>query len=154
MRRPLALVARLVAPMLVVLVAPMSARADPKAEAMQILDEWTKAFAASDVDAIVRLYAPDATFIGTGSKAVVVKPEGIRSYFDGALLTNKPRGASLDSFEVMPLSDTAVVIAGTDTVSGVRDAKPFSVHGRVTFVVQKLGPEWKIVHFHRSAMPN
>jgi hypothetical protein len=25
--------------------------------------------------------------------------------------------------------------------------------GRVTFVIAKQGPDWKIVHFHRSAMP-
>jgi hypothetical protein len=24
----------------------------------------------------------------------------------------------------------------------------------VTFIVAKRGPDWKIVHFHRSAIPN
>ena len=52
------------------------------------------------------------------------------------------------------LSDTAVVITGLDTVTGVRDEKPFSAVGRVTFVVAKRGADWQIVHFHRSAMPN
>ena len=130
-----------------------TARADPKDEALRVLGAWTTAFAASDVDTIVGLYAPDALFIGTGSKAVVDKPEGIRAYFEAALLVNKPRGASLDSYEAMSLSDTAVIITGLDTVTGMRDGKPFSARGRTSFVVAKRGANWKIVHFHRSAMP-
>jgi uncharacterized protein (TIGR02246 family) len=131
-----------------------SAAAGPKEEALQVLEKWSKAFTDSDVDAIVKLYAPDALFLGTGSKTVVVRPEGIRNYFEAALLTNKPRGATLGDYAAMSLSDTAVVITGLDTVTGVRDGKPFSANGRVTFVVAKRGSDWQIVHFHRSAMPN
>ena len=53
----------------------------------------------------------------------------------------------------MVLSDTAVVVTGLDTVTGVREGTPYSANGRVTFVVAKRGSEWQIVHFHRSAMP-
>jgi hypothetical protein len=67
---------------------------------------------------------------------------------------NKPRGATLGDYAAMTLSDTSVVIAGLDTVTGVHDGKPFSDVGRVTFVVAKRGSDWQIVHFHRSAMPN
>ena len=135
------------------LISLSAAFAGPKEDALQVIDAWAKAFAASDVDGIVRLYAPDALFIGTGSKAVVTKPEGIRKYFEAALLTNRPRGATLNSYEAMPLSDTAVVVAGLDTVTGVKDGNPISATGRVTFVVAKQGADWRIVHFHRSAMP-
>jgi uncharacterized protein (TIGR02246 family) len=130
------------------------ATAGPKEEALQVLEKWTKAFTDSDVDGIVKLYAPDALFLGTGSKTLVVKPEGIRTYFEAALLNNKPRGATLGDYATMTLSDTSVVITGLDTVTGVRDGKPFSAGGRVTFVVAKNGLDWQIVHFHRSAMPN
>jgi hypothetical protein len=54
----------------------------------------------------------------------------------------------------MVVSDTAVVVTGLDTVTGVRDGTPISSNGRVSFVVAKRGSDWKIVHFHRSAMPN
>jgi uncharacterized protein (TIGR02246 family) len=131
-----------------------AALAGPKEEALQVLEQWTKAFAASDVDGIVRLYAPDALFMGTGSKTLVNKPEDIRKYFEQALLTNRPRGATLGTHSAMVLSDTAVVVTGLDTVTGVRDDKPVSANGRVTFLVAKRGADWKIVHFHRSAMPN
>jgi uncharacterized protein (TIGR02246 family) len=130
-----------------------TAAADSKADALQIIDRWAKAFSASDVDAIVKLYAPDALFMGTGSKAVVTKPEGIRTYFENALLVDKPRGASLNSFESMVLSDNAVLVTGLDATTRVKDGTPISAPGRVTFVVAKRGADWQIVHFHRSAMP-
>ena len=129
------------------------AHADPKADALQVLDKWTKAFSNSDVDGIVSLYAPDALFLGTGSKAVVAKPEGIRKYFENALLNDRPRGAKLAQYEAMVLSDQVVVVTGSDVLTGVRDGKPRSVTGRVTFIVAKRGSDWKIVHFHRSRMP-
>ncbi len=126
----------------------------PKEEALQVLEKWTKAFTDSDVDGIVKLYAPDALFWGTGSKTVVTKPEEIRKYFEQALLSNRPRGAKVGEHSVMVLSDTVVVVTGLDTVTGVRDGTPFSANGRATFVVAKRGADWQIVHFHRSAMPN
>jgi len=130
-----------------------AAIAGPKEEALAVLEEWTKAFAASDVDAIVKLNAPDALFMGTGSQTVVTDPAAIRKYFEGALLTRKPRAAPISSSEVMVLSDTAVVIAGLNNSTGVLDGKPFNNPGRVTFVIAKRDSDWKIVHFHRSAMP-
>ena len=115
--------------------------AGPKEDALQVLEKWSQAFKDSDVDAIVKLYAPDALFLGTASKTVVVKPEGIRSYFENALLNNRPRSATLGDYVPMTLSDTAVVITGLDTVTGVRDEKPLSAVGRVTFVVAKRGAD-------------
>jgi len=137
----------------VFLAFPFNAIAGPKEEALQIVEKWTKAFTESDVDGIVKLYAPDALFLGTGSKTVVTKPEEIRTYFEQALLRNRPRGAKVGDHSVMVLSDTVVVVTGLDTVTGVRDGTPFSANGRVTFVVAKRGADWQIVHFHRSAMP-
>ena len=130
-----------------------TAIAGPKEDALQVVERWTKAFTDSDVDGIVQLYAPDALFLGTGSKAVVTKPEEIRKYFEQALLSNRPRGAKVGDHSVMVVSDTVVVIAGLDTVTGVRDGTPFSANGRVTFVVARRGSGWRIVHFHRSAVP-
>jgi len=130
-----------------------AAVAGPKEEALQIVEKWTKAFTESDVDGIVKLYAPDALFLGTGSKTVVTKPEEIRTYFEQALLRNRPRGAKVGDHSVMVLSDTVVVVTGLDTVTGVREGTPFSANGRVTFVIAKRGSDWQIVHFHRSAMP-
>ena len=144
---------RFLAGVFILMASISTAAADSKADALQVIDRWAKAFTASDVDAIVKLYAPDALFMGTGSKAVVTKPEGIRTYFENALLVDKPRGASLNSFESMVLSDNAVLVTGLDATTRVKDGTPISAPGRVTFVVAKRGADWQIVHFHRSAMP-
>ena len=122
-------------------------------DALQVVEKWTAAFNASDVDAIVALYAPDAMFLGTGSRTVVLETADIRQYFERALLTDRPRGAALESRSVMVLSNDAVVITGLDATTAVRDGKTITSPGRVTFVVARRGPEWKIVHVHRSAVP-
>jgi len=141
--------------MAVVLFASLcsAAVAGPKEEALQVLEKWTKAFTESDVEGIVNLYAPDALFFGTGSKTLVTKSEEIRKYFEQTFLSIRPPGATVGDHSVMILSDTTVVVTGLDTITGVRDGKPFSANGRVTFVVAKRGSDWQIVHFHRSAMP-
>ena len=107
----------------VVLVSP--AFAGPEEDAMQVVQKWAAAFNASDVDEIVALYSPDALFMGTGSRTVVTNTAEIRQYFERALLTDRPRGAVLQSHSVMALSEG----------------------------VAKRGAEWKIVHFHRSGLP-
>ena len=131
-----------------------AAVAGPKEDALQVLEQWAKAFTDSDVDAIVKLHAPDALFMGTASKTVVVKAEGIRAYFENALLNNRPRGAKLTDYTAVVLSDTAVAVSGLDSLTGVRDGKAFGTTGRVTFVVAKRGADWQIVQFHRSPVPN
>jgi uncharacterized protein (TIGR02246 family) len=131
-----------------------AAIAGPKEEALQLLEKWAKAFTDSDVDAIVKLHAPDALFMGTASKSVVTQTAGIRAYFENALLNNRPRGAKLTDYKILEVSETAVAISGLDMLTGVRDGNPFSTTGRVTFVIAKRGQDWQIVQFHRSPVPN
>jgi ketosteroid isomerase-like protein len=50
-------------------------------------------------------------------------------------------------------SDDVVIITGLDRVSGTKDGSVYYAEGRVTFVIEKRGADWQIVHFHRSAMP-
>src|SRR5688572_12954001 len=88
-----------------------TATAGPKEDALQVVEKWARAFSDSDVDAIVKLHAPDALFLGTGSKTVVTRPEDIRKYFEQALLNNRPRGATLDTYSTTVLSDTAVIVS-------------------------------------------
>lgn len=133
--------------------AAAPAWAGPKEDALQVLEKWTKAFTDSDVDGIAALYAPDALFIGTASKAVIDKPAAVRAYFERALLNNRPRTARLDSESVLVVSDSVVAVSGLDTLTGVRDGKPLTANGRVTFVIAKRGGDWKIVQFHRSPLP-
>jgi uncharacterized protein (TIGR02246 family) len=121
--------------------------------ALQVVERWATAFSESNVDAIVSLYAPDASFFGTGSKALVSTPDQIRSYFEVALQRDKPRGAELREPSVRVASDDVVIVTGLDRVSGTKDGSIYHAEGRVTFVIERRGANWQIVHFHRSAMP-
>jgi uncharacterized protein (TIGR02246 family) len=131
-----------------------SAIAGPREEAFQVVERWGKAFTEADVDTIVGLYAPDAVFMGTGSKTIVVKPEEIRNYFQAALLGKRRFVATFVDSTVSALSDTAFVVTVLDKLAVTLDGKTQDVFGRVTFVVTKRESAWKIVHFHRSAMPS
>jgi len=128
--------------------------AGPQEDAFEVLQQWTTAFTRSDVNAITDLYTADAQFLGTGSKNVVTRPDDVRAYFEQALLNNRPRSATLNSYTASVLSDSVVIFSGLDTVTGIREGKQFSSSGRVTFVVAKQNNVWKIVQFHRSAMPD
>ncbi len=58
------------------LTSPVSAGSEE--DALQVVEKWAAAFNASDVDAIVALYAPDAMFLGTGSRTVALTTADIR----------------------------------------------------------------------------
>ena len=98
-----------------------TAFAGPKEEAFQVLEQWTKAFNASesDVDAIVKLHASDALFLGTSSQTVVTRTEDIRKYFERALKSDMPRGAVFSDYSSMVLSDTAVLFTGVAPLPGL-----------------------------------
>jgi uncharacterized protein (TIGR02246 family) len=130
-----------------------SAIAGPKEDAVQVVERWSKAFTEADVDTIVSLYAPDAAFIGTGSKTILTQPEDIRKYFQGALLGTRRFVATIVANSVTPASETAYVITAMDKLVVTVDGKSQDVFGRVTFVVAKRDSGWKIVSFHRSTMP-
>jgi ketosteroid isomerase-like protein len=114
-----------------------SALAGPAEEALQVTERWTKAFTESDVQGIVGLYEPDALFLGTLSKNVVTTPEGVRKYFELALLNDRPRTAKILEQSTAVLSDTVVVITGLDAVTGTRDGTIMTSNGRFTFVIVK-----------------
>lgn len=62
-----------------------------------LVEEWMRLFLAADVDAIVGLYAPGATFTGTTTARFTTPSEDIRSYFVRVLHDRRPAsGVVLD----------------------------------------------------------
>ena len=131
-----------------------SAHAGAREDALLVVQKWAKAFGDADVDAITALYAPDALMFGTVDKTLATRPAEIRTYFERALLTGRPRTATLRDHAVAVLSDTVVVVTGLDTITATRDGQVASANGRVTFVIEKRPAGWQIVHLHRSPVPN
>ena len=136
------------------LVASVSlAHAGPKEDAYQVLEQWSKAFGDADVERIAKLYSPDALMIGTFGKEILTTPDQIRKYFDVNLHANKPRTAKINNSEALVVNENTVLVTGFDTITGVKDGQPLNSMGRVTFVLAKRGSDWKIVHLHRSPLP-
>ena len=131
-----------------------SALAGPKEDAVQVVERWAKAFTEADVETIASLYSPDAVFIGTDGKAILVQPEDIKKYFQGVLLGTRRFVATLVESKVTIASETAFVITAFDKLAITVDGKTQDAFGRVTFVVAKRESGWKIVSFHRSRMPS
>jgi hypothetical protein len=78
---------------LVVTIASASpAFAGAEEDALQVVERWAAAFRASDVDAIVALYAPDALFLGTGAEWKIVHPH--RSAVPGRQSNGRRRSPS------------------------------------------------------------
>jgi ketosteroid isomerase-like protein len=58
---------KLVLAMLSLAVMHQAAIAGPKEDAFQVIEQFKRAFDASDVEGVVKLFAPDAIFLGTVS---------------------------------------------------------------------------------------
>ena len=58
-----------------------SSIAGPAEEANAALDRFSAAYTANDVEALVKLYAPDAILLGTNSPIVSEGRDAVRAYF-------------------------------------------------------------------------
>ena len=125
---------------------------EPRADgALEIVDQWREAFLAANVDALVKLHAPEALLMGTGSKDVIEGREAIRKYFEDLFRTRQPRDAT-SGHSNRALSEDVLVVTGTIASGRVVDGEP--VPDRVTFVIVRRDGQWLIEHFHSSAMPD
>ena len=127
--------------------------ADAAADIRALEDRFVAAFKAKDVDAIMKVYAPDRTLVVFD----VVPP---RQYVGGAAY-RKDWQTFLGSFDgpiTMELTDLDVVadrnlayshsiqhVAGTD-----KQGKKLDLTVRVTDVYKKAHGRWQIIHEHVS----
>ena len=90
--------------------APLAAVAGPKEEAFQVIEQFKAAFDASDVQGVVKLFAPDAIFLGTISPKIITTTADVDQYFQG-LKQFMPRQIKIEEHSTMVLSDRAVLFA-------------------------------------------
>lgn len=136
-------------------VASVIAFAGPKEDALAAYDKFFELFTTDNHEQIVKLFAPDALFYGTGSADVVTNPEGIRQYFDAAL-SGKRGAVKATPFErtALVLSDNVVTISGKWQSERVSDGKMTTAGpARNTVVMHKRGSQWLIAQFHNSPTP-
>ena len=137
----------------VLLIWPATALAGPKEEALLVVEQFQKAFGASDGESLVKLFAPDAVFLGTLSPILATKPEQIAKYFQG-LSQCVECSVTIDEYSTIEISENAVLLAGLNTFSRKREGNVTKTAARFTLLIAKTDQGWRIRHFHSSTRPN
>ena len=122
--------------------------------AQSLLEKWISAINAYDLQGVISLYAADALFFGTSSLTLLTKSTEIEKYFEQAFTNLRPLTASIGEYAVTHFADSVIAISGFDHWSVTQSGKTVIANGRLSFVIKKIGDEWKIINFHRSAMPD
>ena len=123
-------------------------------DALSVLDAWVDAVNRHDLEAIVAIFAPDASFFGTSTQTMVSSSEGIRQYFDVVLKNYVPLRATLGLVTVSELSSDSAVITGYDKWQITLNGESVEGIGRLSVAVVLRDNHWRIISFHRSAMPD
>jgi len=134
------------------LINPVDAFCGPKEDAFQVVEQFKKAFDASDVGGVVRLFASDAVFLGTVSPILATRTEQIDKYFQG-LKQLMPRSITIEEYSTIVVSDNAVLFAGMDTFGQTKDGIEIKTPARFTLLITKTDQGWRISHFHSSVRP-
>ena len=121
--------------------------------ALSALHAWVDAVNRHDLEAIVAIFAGDASFFGTSTQTLVSSSEGIRQYFDVVLKNYAPLKVALGPATVSELSPDSAVITGYDKWQVTLNGKSVEGIGRLSVAVVLRGDHWRIISFHRSAMP-
>lgn len=122
--------------------------------ALSALHAWVDAVNRHDLEAIVTIFAPDASFFGTSTQALVSSSEGIRQYFDAVLKNYVPLKVALGLVTISELSPDSAVITGYDKWQVTLNGESTEGIGRLSVAVAVRDDHWRIISFHRSAMPD
>lgn len=121
---------------------PVVCSASPADDAAAIIDQWAAAYSSNNLEALLKVYAPDAILQGTNEPQINVGREALRQYFRD--LPNSGKKVTIQERRMVTLNDT--------TVMGIGFYK-FKNPSRFSFVVVKRGNDWMIAHHHSSLIP-
>jgi hypothetical protein len=122
---------------------PVTAMAGSEEDGAAAIDRWVAAYNANDLDALMKVYAPDAILQGTSEPQINVGTADLRKYF-----RNLPKGGSSNSIQerrMFVINDSTVLGVGIYTFKGGP--------ARFSFLVVKRGNDWLIQHHHSSSIP-
>ena len=122
-----------------------------KEEIAAATQAWRAAYDSRDAQRIVSQYAPDAVFIGTGSKTVRATSETIFEYFKDAGKRPEARVEIVEQ-HIQVYGDVGIN-TGLYTFSNVRDGKRVPNPSRFNMVFHKRGDRWVLVQHHSSRIP-
>jgi uncharacterized protein (TIGR02246 family) len=131
--------------------APVAALAGPAEDASALIDRWAATFNSNDVEALVKLYAPDAILMSSVNPSIKEGTAAIGEYY--AKVRGSGGKVHIGERRMMVLSDAVVVSTGLYEFSGIRDGKPVANPARFTMVIVKRGADWVIANHHSSQRP-
>jgi uncharacterized protein (TIGR02246 family) len=134
------------------LIWPVTAFAGPKEEALLVVEQFKKAYDASDEEGLVKLFASDAVFLGTVSPILATRTDQIAKYFQG-LSQCVAYSVTIEEYSTIEVSENAVLFVGLNTFSRNRDGNVIKAPARFTLLITKTDQGWRIRHFHSSARP-
>jgi len=135
----------------VLLFVSVPALAGPAEEANAVVAKWAATYSANDAKAIVKLYTPDAIFLGTVSPVIGDTIKAREAYF--ARLPGSGNKSSIGEHRTMVLSDNAVLVTGFYDFKLKQDGKTIDKHNRFSMIVVRRGDKWLIAHHHSSPRP-
>jgi len=130
------------------MLVPAGALAGPSDDVASVVDHWAKAFNANDVNALVKLYAPDAVLLGPAGSNINEGSDAIRKYY--SRLENSGDKVKMDVRKILVLDDTAAYVVGFDEFTAVRNGQTQTSSNGFTMVLVRRGDEWLIAHQHSS----
>jgi uncharacterized protein (TIGR02246 family) len=132
----------------------VASSASPVDEATAMINHWTTAYNANDVEGLVKLYTPDAIVLGTRSPVISQGPQDIRAYFLSTHLPGSGNKVEFGERRTMVLGDLrAVLLTGFYNFSLNIGGKMTPSHARFTWLIVNRGGQWLIAHHHSSAVP-
>jgi uncharacterized protein (TIGR02246 family) len=127
---------------------PITASAGPPEDVAAALDRWASAFNANDVDTLMKLYTPDAVFVGTTGSTLIEGNDGIRKYF--SRLEKSGDKVSIGIRKIVVLDDNVAYVTGFNEFTASRNGETRKSPTGFTMVLVKGGNEWLIAHQHSS----
>jgi uncharacterized protein (TIGR02246 family) len=124
--------------------------AGPPEEANAALDAFSAAYTANDVDALVKLYAPNTILLGTNSPIISEGRDAVRAYFTNLKLAGSGNKNEIQERRTIVVNDNAVVVTGFYQFTRMSDGKPVPAPARFTVLLTKVDGQWLIAHQHSS----
>jgi len=124
--------------------------AGPAEEANAALDRFSEAYTANDVEALVKLYAPNAILLGTNSPIISEGHDAVRAYFTNLKLAGSGNKNEIQERRTIVVDNNAVVVTGFYQFTRMSDGKPVIAPARFTVLLTKVNGQWLIAHQHSS----
>ena len=130
---------------------PGNSRRDDEAKVRAVIDDWAKAIAAKDIDAVMSHYAADIVTFDLAPPLQTTGADALKKSLEAWFPTFRgPIGYEIRDLCITTGDDVAFC-RSLNRISGARtDGEETDVWVRATVGLRKISGKWLIVHAHES----